>query len=252
MINSLFQQLLKPSITNEAPSAGEAWRNDLAMLATVLFALFLGIGIRNQSLNASQLIELGDGLPSISAPAGWLTQQADSGNFQVRNPESASTFDSEIAVLIRPLEGNQTLDRVRVNGSLQRSKELEFYRELEGQTVEVRPQIGRTRTDAISGVLTTYAYVADPTLASGANGLPVVVEAQDLLFIYDKNLYVVTLAADASAWDNEAKNFQRVLDSLRLTILDEAASDQPVEQAVPAATQAPAATNATQAEEGGQ
>ena len=51
-------------------------------------------------------------------------------------------------------------------------------------------------------LVSTYAYIADPTRDVGANGLPVVVEAQDIMFLEGGQFLVATLAADASAWDD--------------------------------------------------
>jgi hypothetical protein len=58
--------------------------------------------------------------------------------------------------------------------------------------------------------------VADPTRDAGATGLPVIVEAQDILFIKDGTLYAVSLRADAADWAANARNFAVVTNSLRL------------------------------------
>lgn len=213
-MTNLLQILSKPSPTNAPPPPTQAWRNDLAMLATLLFALFLGIGVRNQTLNASQYIDLGDNLPRLSAPVGWLTKRADTGMLQVRNPASASSFASEVDIVTRPLEGDESLEQARLARSLERSRDLQNYREFSVKEATVRPAIGRSRSDANPAILTTYAYVADPSLDSGANGLPIVVQAQDLLFVLDGQLYMTTLSADASAWGKEERHFNLVLDSL--------------------------------------
>ena len=65
-------------------------------------------------------------------------------------------------------------------------------------------------------LVTTYAYIADPTLDMGAMGLPVVVEAQDIMFLQDGQFVVVTLAADANDWEDEQNEFSIVTNSLRL------------------------------------
>jgi hypothetical protein len=62
-----FQTLIKPSPTTEPPSAGDIRRIDLAVLGVVLFALFLGLGIRNQTVNASTWVSLGRG-PCPASP----------------------------------------------------------------------------------------------------------------------------------------------------------------------------------------
>jgi hypothetical protein len=220
-IPNLMQRLSKPSVTNEPPSTAEIWRNDLLMIGTLIFALFLGFGIRNRALNASQSVSLGENSPTITAPARWLTKQADSGMFQVRNPQSPSSFDAEIDIVIQPLEAGDDLEKARFNRSLQQSRDLQNYRELDVQQVEVRPQIDRRRGDAVLGVLTTYAYIADPSLDSGANDLPVVIEAQDLLFVYSDQLVVVSMAADANEWEAEQKSFALVRDSLNLQEIEQ-------------------------------
>lgn len=226
---NIFQQLTKPSPTNAAPPPSQVWRNDLAVVATLIFALFLGIGVRNQILNASQYIELGDNLPRISAPAGWLTKRADTGIVQVRNPGSPSTLASEVDIIVQPVESDQTLDTARLAQSLQRSQDLLNYREFSVNQVTVQPTIGRTRADQVPGVLTTYAYIADPSLDGNANGLPVVVQAQDLIFVLDNKLYVVTLMADATQWEQEAKHFSLLLDSLGMKTVEQDAAEGSVQ-----------------------
>ena len=64
--------------------------------------------------------------------------------------------------------------------------------------------------------MSPYAYIADPTLDMGAMGLPVVVEAQDIMFLQDGQFVVVTLAADANDWEDEQNEFSIVTNSLRL------------------------------------
>ena len=229
-MTNLFQMLSKPSPTNEAPPPSQAWRNDVAMLATLLFALFLGVGVRNQSLNASQYIDIGENMPRLNAPLGWLTKRADSGMLQVRNPAAKSILGSEVDVVTRPLEADESLEQARLVLSLQRSRDLQNYRELSAMEATVRPSIGRVRSDATPALLTTYAYVADPSVESGANGLPVVVQAQDLLFVLEQKVYVVTLAADATQWDSESTHFKLFLDSLGLHEIDQNAVEGSVQQ----------------------
>ena len=67
----LDQKLTKPSPTNEVPSHGEYRRNDLLVAGLVIFALFLGFGIRNQVYNASKSVKLGENLPRIAYPDRW-------------------------------------------------------------------------------------------------------------------------------------------------------------------------------------
>lgn len=70
--------------------------------------------------------------------------------------------------------------------------------------------------NGIPALVTTYGFVADPTRDAGVTGLPVVVEAQDILFVKDGMLYVVSLRADAVDWEANARDFAVITNSLRL------------------------------------
>jgi hypothetical protein len=201
-------RLRAPSPTSQPPAPGELWRNDLAVLVTVLFALFLGLGIRNGALNAHGSFALGEGLPVIAYPAGWHTGSTESLHFQAINPASPSSFDARLTVSLQETRTDQTLDLARVAWALRRSQELMLYRELASEPVTI--------LDGQPALRTRYAFVADPTRAQGATGLPVVVEAEDLIFLNSGQLVVINVAADATEWADEARHFRLIYDSLRL------------------------------------
>jgi hypothetical protein len=231
MIADLVAQLRRPSPTGPTPRPFQVQRDDLAVFAVVLFALFLGLGIRSQALNASRSFALGDELPTLRYPAGWITAEPEGLRFQATNPASASTFDAQVALAVRDLRADETLDLARAAWGLRRSEELTNYRELTAEPVTV--------LDGQPGLLTTYAYVADPTRPQGASGLPVVVQAQDLLFFDDGRLVAVTLAADAGEWAVERTHFAIVLDSLNVQPIETDVLATPTltpEETTPAAT----------------
>jgi hypothetical protein len=201
-------RLRAPSRTSQPPAPGELWRNDLAVLVTVLFALFLGLGIRNGALTAQRSFALGAGLPTIAYPAGWHTDSTEALHFQAINPASASSFDARLAVSLQEGRSDQSLDLARAAWALRRSQELMFYRELAAEPVTV--------LDGQPALRTRFAFVADPTRAQGATGLPVVVEAEDLLFLAGDQLVVISVAADATQWREEARHFGLVYDSLKV------------------------------------
>jgi hypothetical protein len=211
-MSSLLSALRKPSVTNQPPSAWEIRRNDVVMILWFVLMLFLGMGIRSGVLNASQLLVLGEGLPTIAVPAGWSITKAEGLALQAKNLASPSTFDAEVDIFTRDLKEKESVDLAHSTWSLRRSETLPQYRELSVENVRVQ--------DGALGLRTTYAYVADPTRESGANGLPVVVEAQDLIFVQGNKVIVVTTAADATEWTNEALHFQIVFDNLKLQPVD--------------------------------
>jgi hypothetical protein len=202
--------LTKPSVTNEAPSEKELSRIDLAVIITVIFALFLGFGIRNNASTASRSIELGEGLPTVDVPNNWISGTPDGMLLHARNPRSPSAFNAELSVTTQPLPVGEDATAARTVLGLQRTQELLRYRELSVDNVTV---------GGVEGLLVTYAYVADPTREQGALAPPVVVQAQDLIFPSGENqALVVTIAADAATWDAEQAAVDLIFDSLNVEI----------------------------------
>jgi hypothetical protein len=203
-----IDRLVKPSPTNAAPGPREQLRNDIAVTVTVLFALFLALGIRNQVYNASKLASVNDGSLRIAYPEQWVLRADDSTGFTAVNLGSPSMYDSRIEVTSRPLRPDETLEMARFDRGLKLAAELSNFRELEAAQMEV--------LGGLPAIVATYGFVADPTRDAGATGLPVIVEAQDILFIKDGTLYAVSLRADAADWAANARNFAVVTNSLRL------------------------------------
>lgn len=208
LLTGLTARLRSPSVTNEPPAPGELRRNDWAVAAVVAFALFLGLGIRQQSLHAHRTFALGDGLPTIDYPAGWRTAQPELGVFRAMDPASPSPFSTQIIVAVRESMPGETLDQARATWGLQRSQQLLLYRERIAEPLTV--------LDGEPAIRTRYAYVADPTREYGATGLPVVVEGEDLLFFAEGRFVAVTVAADASAWEAAGRHFAVVWRSLNV------------------------------------
>jgi hypothetical protein len=212
-MSTWLERLTKPSPTNEPPSASELQRNDLLVAGVVLFALFLVFGIRNQVLNASESVRLGEDLPRISYPARWRVQNSDGALLHAINAGSPSTFDAQMVVSSRVLRSDETLEDARADRGIKLATSLNGYRELASDRMIV--QGGQP------ALVTTYAFIADPTLDMGAMGLPVVVEAQDIMFLQDGQFVIVTLAADANDWEDEQNEFSVITNSLRLQAVDE-------------------------------
>jgi hypothetical protein len=218
-MSALLEHLRRPSISNAPPSDEELRRNDWVTIAWFLFILFLGFGIRNNALSAGEIVTLGDNLVQITVPAGWVRHATTSSTTDATgsasplavslwNSRSASAFDAAIQVRARRLRPGENLTMARAALGVQRSQELSRYRELQADPVTV--------LNLVPGTRITYAYIADPTRTSGAPGAPVVVQGQDLLFVYRDHLIQVTVAADNAHWEDEARAFALVFDSLRL------------------------------------
>jgi hypothetical protein len=207
-MSAFLERLRHPSISNEPPDRSEIRRNDLLTVLCLLFALFLGAGIRNNALSAAQPVTLGDNLLQISLPAGWVRTMEHETAVSVWNARSPSAFDATIDVSTRRLQPGENLMAARAALGLRRGQELPRYRELQADSKLV--------LNLIPGTLVTYAYVADPTRDAGALGPPVVVQGQDLLFIYQDHLFTISVAADAAYWNEEVRAFDLVFNSLHV------------------------------------
>lgn len=203
-----IDHFIKPSETNEPPSPREQLRNDLAVTVTVLFALILALGIRNQVYTSSNFTTLNAGAVRIAYPERWVMRSHGEGAFTAIHLGSPSTYDTRVDVSSRPLGANETIDLARFDRGLRLSGEVAGYRELEAVEMEV--------LNGTPAIVTTYGFIADPTRDAGAIGLPVVVEAQDIIFVQNDMVYVISMSADAVAWTANARNFAVVTDSLRL------------------------------------
>lgn len=211
-MTSLLNSLTTPSVTNEPPTQKELRRVDIAVIVTVIFALFLGFGIGNNARNASRTIELGEGLPTIQIPSNWITGASEGMIMRARNPRTSSAFNTELTITTRPLAVGEDFRTARTAVSLQRTQNLLRYRELSVERVTVNGE---------DGLLVTYAYVADPTREQGAIAPPVVVQAQDLIFNSgDNQAMVVTIAADAAAWDRQQAAIDLIYDSLNVRFIE--------------------------------
>jgi hypothetical protein len=199
--------LRKPSVTNQPPTHRELVRNDWAVVILIAFALFLGVGIRNNAANASRSVNLGEGLPTVQVPSNWITSTPEGMVLQVRNPRSGSAFPTEISVDSRLLGPTDNIVTVRAGLGAQHARDLFRYRELSAEGVTVNRE---------EGILVTYAYIADPAREQGGNAPPVVVQAQDLIFPSGNQMVIITMAADTTVWDAQTPFFDILTNSLRM------------------------------------
>lgn len=203
-----LQRLTKPSVTNAPPRPREQLRNDLAVLGVILFALFLGFGLRSQALGASHSLDLPSQLGRLTYPAAWTVRETPDLLVRVLDAGSPSTFDTRLEVAARPLRPQETLEEGRADLALKRIAGLPAYRELAVGEAEVKR--------GAPALVVTYSFLADPAHESGIVDLPVVVEAQDIVYVDDGQLVVVTISADANEWEKERHDLAVIRNGLRL------------------------------------
>jgi hypothetical protein len=198
----------RPSVTSRPPTHQEMRRNDWLLFLCVVALMAAGWLIVRVASAPDRKQALGEGLSEVTYPAGWLLASAEGERlFGVTNAASPSLFASTMEIAALPALPGSTLGEARTSLSLQRSRELERYRELASEAVTVL---------GAPALLVRYAWVADPTKDSGGNGLPVVVEAQDLILARGEGWARATVAADASEYEQEESAFARFYASLGL------------------------------------
>ncbi|MBX3000554.1 MAG: hypothetical protein KF893_18685 [Caldilineaceae bacterium] len=210
-MSTVLDRLRSPSITNEPPTVQEQQRNDLYVIATIVIAILLGWLVRNSTANAVRQYTFEGGAPAITLPADWIISRTQEGLLlRATDPRSPSTFNGLVEVSARPLREGEDLTVLNVSWPLKRSQELDRFR-----TLSSRAMIAPNGEPA---QLITYAYIADPTRESGTLGMPVVVRGQDLIMMVgegaDRQLVVITTAADATDWTREAPVFERLYNRL--------------------------------------
>lgn len=210
-MSTLIERFRTPSITNEPPTVEEQQRNDRYVIALIVIAILLGWLIRNNTVNAVNEYTFEGEIPTVVLPANWITAQNEEGLLlRASDPDSPGIFDGLVEVSARPLREGEDLAMLNVSWPLQRSQELDRFR-----TLSSRPVIA---PDGEPALIISYAYIADPTRESGVLGLPVVVRGQDLLMTVgeegDRQLVVITTAADAVDWERESSAFEQIYDRL--------------------------------------
>jgi len=234
------RQPSQPTPMPESPAGADWLRNDLIILATVLVLLLVGWAVARWAQNRSETVELGFGLPVVAYPANWTRGRMEDGVvFLARNPASPGTYSATVAVITRPVLDGETLDTLRTELGFRRNRTLDRYRELAAVPVTV--------LDGSPAVLTTYASLADPTRDSGLNGLPVVVQGQDLLFRVGKYWVIASTSVDAARAASEEDAFALFLASFGMQMVDSSlpGAPVPVQSAIVDPARAPVAPGAT-------
>jgi len=181
----------------------QARASDLLVWLLVLMLLLMGWFLRDWMLSQFRYLALAENTPAIPYPAQWRPQTTARLALQVFDPDSESPFPAREEVAVLPLSPGESM----ASWPQIRERALEGYHEEQRESVTLRE--GR------EAMLVTYTFVADVDDET----LPmVVVRAQDLIFIVDdgqaRRLVVLTLAADAAAWDDVRPLFQRMLQQM--------------------------------------
>ncbi|NWF71344.1 MAG: hypothetical protein HXY40_19865 [Chloroflexi bacterium] len=181
-------------------SQTQRWAHYLTLLFSVL-ALFVGINLRDSTLNATvAYVNVQAGI-SASYPRNWLLDQAPDYVFRVRDMTQPG-FKTTIQVAVRPVSEDTSVRNVLDALALNRAQTLDGY-----NIIGVEPYVLPDETRAIR-VLSTYVDTeANPFL----QGVPVSVEAIDVVAIKGGQAIIITFISDAQLFDINLPIFEQFL-----------------------------------------
>jgi hypothetical protein len=176
----------------------------------VLIAVMLVIGLLVRTIVENRVQRIAQGSVTLQVPVGWTHAAGEDPSELLHVSESLETtlFPAGVRVLQMPVSQvsttAQALGDVALAWSNQQSQNLLGY-----QVLAIEP----TKLRDAAAVKIDYAYVAEPPLG-GANTIPVVARAEDVLLRNGDTITIATFAADSSAYDDQSATWQKILASL--------------------------------------
>jgi len=200
--------------TNAAIPVRKVKREEPEWVVVVVVAVALLIGWLLKTSVESRTVTFSNPDLTLSYPATWLREMGAAEEevvLKVSDVRSGSLYRTHLTIQVTDAppqvrqEGVDPMTSMVAAWTFQRGQELEGYRVLSTEAVEV---------DGIGGTRIDYAYVSDPIASPYRKALPVVVEAVDYLLPYQDKVYVVTLAADGDRFEQESSSFEAILGSV--------------------------------------
>jgi hypothetical protein len=187
--------------TNTKPSLGDRY-SDLAVIVVTLVAVFLGWWLMTSVESRSLPFEAAG--VKAQMPAGWLTNQADTGVILHATELGGSDFGTTYQLEVLPVASGSLPAEIASLYSLTRAQDLLALRVLDQQEVSV---------DGHDGYKVTYAYVDSDPDVTRAN-VPVVVRGVDYIFVVGERAVVATYRASEDNYEADFGRFRRFLESL--------------------------------------
>ncbi len=198
-----------------SPGISINWRSDVALVLCLAVALTAGWLFKSAVQGQTQTIE--DPLTGLrlNVPATWQAdQEVPNVILAATDGHSASTFKTRLTVISRQVEAGGGLDPDQIVERVvqQHESDLLGYHLLSIDPVSVGNLAANTAR------VISYAYVVQPESVDRPfqAALPVVVQAADYLIFAADRYYLLTLAADSQDYENQARNFQLILNSVDL------------------------------------
>lgn len=183
----------------------KGWLDELLVVALVIVALVLGWALKAWVQGRTVAFSSDDGLLSLRYPADWLEEVNKDTLLTVNDVRGEGAFKPTLSIATTGMNPDFPLTprELVVTMSVEKAEELTGYRVL---------SIEHGMVDGLDASKVSYAYVAEP--AGALQTVPVVVEAIDWVVIYHNKAYVLTLAAEASNFEEEEEKLNSILESV--------------------------------------
>jgi hypothetical protein len=183
----------------------QRWTSYLA-LAMAAAVLFVGITLRDASLNATQTLENLEAGVRAQVPRGWLLDtQSSEYVFRAEDPD-ALPFKTVLQVSVLPVGPDSTPNLVLDLLNMQRAPRFSTYREI-------------ARTDEIlrgePAKRMVYAYTQDERNPFQAT-VPLVVQGVDVVVLRRSQAVIITYREERSAFDEHLYRFENLLRTVEI------------------------------------
>jgi hypothetical protein len=192
---------------NERPQLtfSQRWNGYLAIALAAVMA-FVGITLRNATLNATQTFEDLEAGVRAQLPQGWLVdRQSTDYIFRAQDPD-ALPFKTILQVSVLPIGEDATPDVVLDLLKMQRAPRLSSYQEISRSSETLRGDPARRMI---------YAYTQadrNPFQAS----VQLVVQGVDVVVLRRGQAVIITYREERSAFDNHLYRFENLLQTVEI------------------------------------
>ncbi|HML22509.1 MAG TPA: hypothetical protein PKD09_12725 [Aggregatilinea sp.] len=184
----------------------QRWNTYLALFSAVV-ALFVGITLRNNALNATTTFEDLESGIRAQIPRGWLVESG-SGSLVFSAEDAAATpFKTLLQVSIIPVGSDATPRNVVDQINIERAQQFSSYRRM--------TQTEQILRDGSAAIRMTYTYAQsepNPFLESPT----IAVEGVDVVILRGVQAVIVTYREERSAFDDNLYRFENLLQTLEI------------------------------------
>lgn len=184
----------------------QRWNTYLALVAAAA-ALFVGITLRNNALNATVTFEDLESGIRAQIPRGWLVDRRSADVVFRAEDAAAMPFKTLLQVSIMPVGPDATPRNVVDQINIQRAQQFSSYRRM--------TQTEQILRDGTSAIRMTYTYAQsepNPFLESPT----IAVQGVDVVILRGVQAVIVTYRDERNAFDDNLYRFEDLLQTLEI------------------------------------